>query len=200
MLLDFVDAPLLRDLDLPEIQAVRIGRQVIEHIAGIEGEIACFLDVSNEDRWEEMVGEMLGDLEALIDRGKFKQVDTAAVRRIERQARSQSVLAAIRTRPGLVHGDLNGANVFVLPDGQCRVIDWQHTKLGPPELDLAILLESLGHNPLDYVGDGIVCVMYLLRIHWFSQCATRWFPAGVADYDREIARLAAWDSWAVFAA
>ena len=193
MLLDFVDAPLLRDLNLPDRQVVRIGRQVMEQIAGIEGELACFLDISSEDKWSELVGAMLSDLGELIDRDKFKRVDKLAVHRIEQRAYSQSVLAAIRTRPGLVHGDLNGANLFVLPMGGYRVIDWQHSKLGPPELDLAILLDSMGHNPLHYVSEGIVPLMCLLRIHWFAQCATRWFPAGVADYDRQIARLAAWD-------
>jgi hypothetical protein len=41
------------------------------------------------------------------------------------------------------------------------------------------------------VSEGVAQVMHLLRMHWLAQCATRWFPAGVADYDGEIARLAA---------
>lgn len=190
MLLDYLAAPMLRDLTLTESQAVAVGRQVMERIAKVEGDPPCLLDISSQAKWGQAMDAVWLDLRELIDAGRFKQVDPRLMRQIEQPARSQPVLAAIRAAPGLAHGDLTAANVFVLPEGGHRVIDWQHVKCGPPELDLATLLESLGHDPRAHVNEGVVRIMYLLRIRWFAECAMRWFPAGGATYDREIARLA----------
>jgi len=188
MLIEFIKAPRVKDLNLPEEQVVRIGRAVLEQIAGITGELPYYLDVSDEGKWEALVNAMLTDLGELIDQGKFGLVDEATVRYLERWAFSRSVLSAIRTQPGYVHRDLGGDNLFVLPDGY-RVIDWQRPILGPTDLDLAVLLESLGFDPLSYVGEGVVRILNLLHIHWLAQCAARWFPGGTAGYDEGIMEL-----------
>jgi hypothetical protein len=51
------------------------------------------------------------------------------------------------------------------------------------------LLESLGYNPLPHVGQGVVRLMRLLKIGWFTDCAVSWFPEGRETYDRQIAEL-----------
>ena len=107
---------------------------------------------------------------------------------IERAA-SKSVLDAVNAPAGLIHSDLGGENVFVLGE-DFRVIDWQYPKRGPADLDLAILLESTGLDPRDYVDTGVVRLMLLLRILWLTECATRWFTPGVESYDRQIVQLA----------
>jgi hypothetical protein len=189
MLIEFVEGPLIEDLDLPQDKVVHIGRTVMEQIAGIAGELPYYVDVSTEEKWGELVGATLTDLGALIDQGKFSLVDLATIRNLERWAFSEPVLSAVRTNPGYIHADLSGDNLFVLPDG-CRVIDWQYPRLGPREVDLALLLESLGFDPVRYVGEGVVWVMLFLRIHWLTQCAVRWIPEGARGYDRAIAQLA----------
>jgi thiamine kinase-like enzyme len=91
----------------------------------------------------------------------------------------------------LVHGDLTGDNLFILPNGTYKLIDWARPFRGPADLDLAALLESVGHDPLEWADGSIVTMLYMLRIHWLAQCATRWFPAGIATYDQQIADLMA---------
>jgi thiamine kinase-like enzyme len=40
----------------------------------------------------------------------------------------------------LLHGDLWPSNVFVLPDGQARLIDWDHVAAGPAAYDLSTFI------------------------------------------------------------
>jgi len=188
MLLEFVDGPLLESLALPEEEVVRIGRAVMEQIAQIEGELPCFIDISTEEKWGQLIDLTLKTIGQLVVEGKFKRVGDEAVHRLERWALSGPVLAAIDADPRYVHGDLRGDNLFALPTGY-RLIDWQRPLWGPAGLDLASLLESLGIDPLGYVAGEVVRIMYLLRIHWFARCAQQWFPAGTETYDRSIAQL-----------
>ena len=189
MLIEFIEGPQMEGLDLPEEEVVWIGRAVIEQIAAISGELPCWFDVSDEQKWEVLICTALRDLRELVDEGKFRLVDKALVRNLERRAVSNSVLSAIRTRPGYVHRDLGGDNLFVLPDGY-RVIDWQRPILGPTDLDLAVLLEFFGFDPVAHVGEGVVQVVNLLKIRWSTQCAAKWFPEGTASYDEWVVQFA----------
>ncbi len=68
MLIEFIKAPRVKDLNLPEEQVVRIGRAVLDQIAGIIGELPYYLDVGDEGKWESLVNATLTDLGELIDR------------------------------------------------------------------------------------------------------------------------------------
>jgi hypothetical protein len=188
MLLEFVEGPLVENLDLPEEEVVRIGQAVIAQIAEIPGKLPHYIDVSDEEKWAALVDTVLADLRELIDQGKFSLVDQATVCILEHWALSESVLSTIRTNNGYVHRDLGSGNLFVMPDGY-RVIDWQRPILGPTDLDMAQLLESLEFDPLRYVGEGVVRVLGFLKIHWFTQCAARWFPEGTGYYDEQVVQL-----------
>ena len=188
MLIEFIDAPRLADLRLPAAEIERIGRAVIEAVAQIEGQLPAVLDVGSPAAWAAVAESMLGGLRGLMDAGRFTAVDAGALREIERAA-SKSVLDAVNAPAGLIHSDLGGENVFVLGE-DFRVVDWQYPKRGPADLDLAILLESTGLDPRDYVDTGVVRLMLLLRILWLTECATRWFTPGVESYDRQIVQLA----------
>jgi hypothetical protein len=183
MLLEYVDAPLIEDLDLTEEEAVRIGREVMEQVAAIAGELPYYLDVSDEPKWERFVHITLTGLRALIDEGKFGLVEKALPRDLERWAWSGPVLSVVRAQPGCVHRDLGGDNVFVLPNGY-RVIDWQRPVLGPTGMDLATLLESLGFDPVPHVGESVVKVLDFFRINWAVECAVKWLPVGAPTYDK----------------
>lgn len=186
MLLEYVDAPRVQDLDWQEEEAVRIGREVMEQVAAITGELPYYVDVSDEPKWERFVHVTLTSLRALIDEGKFSLVEKALLRDLERWAFSEPVLSVVRTQPGSVHRDLGGDNVFVLPDGY-RVIDWQRPVLGPTSIDLATLLESLGFDPLPHVGESVVKVLDFFRVNWAMECAVKWFPVGAPTYDKWVA-------------
>jgi hypothetical protein len=188
MLFEFVEGPLVEKLDLPEEEVVRVGQAVIAQIAEIPGKLPHYIDVSDEEKWAALVDTVLSDLRELIDQGKFSLVDQATVRILEHRALSESVLSTIRTDHGYVHRDLDSGNLFVMPDGY-RVIDWQRPILGPTDLDMAQLLESLEFDPLRHVGEGVVRVLDFLNIHWFTQCAARWFPEGMGYYDEQVVQL-----------
>jgi hypothetical protein len=190
MLIDFIDAPRLLDLHLPVEEVVRIGRAVMAQVAQMGGGLPYIVDARGQKAWGKLVAGVLADLDMLREQGQLNRVTQEVLYLLEQWAFSRSVLSALDTETGYVHRDLGGDNLFLLPDGY-RVIDWQRPMLGPIELDLATLLDSLGHDPWPYVDEGIVRIMYLLRIHWLSQCAVRWFPAGVAGYDAAITELVA---------
>jgi hypothetical protein len=189
MLIEFVDAPMFEDLHPSEEEAVRTGREVLARIAEIDGERPHYIDVGDRTRWMAYAESMLGELRGLIERGAFTVTTPETMRQLARRARSERVLAAIEARPGYVHRDLSADNVLVLPGGGYRVIDWQRPILGPTDLDLVDLLNSLGYDPLRHVAPGVVQVWLLLSIGWLTEAKARWFPEG-ESYDRQIADLA----------
>jgi hypothetical protein len=188
MLFEFIEAPPIVDLNLSNDSIITAGNDIIKSIAEIGGKLPYYLDISEKKLWEELMEKMLEELEKLISQGVFRVVDTSSLRNLRKWAFSEEVLSALERNVGLVHNDLSGDNVFVVANGY-RIIDWQRPVLGPRELDLATLLESLNIEVQDYVNQGIVWIMYLLRIEWFTECAVRWFPEGQDSYDRSINRL-----------
>jgi hypothetical protein len=188
MLFDEIDGPTLEKQSLSESQALAFGRNLLQRIAQIDGDLPYYLDVRTGQKWYEQMGEVLSDLKGLVEAGIFKSIHLEDLAHLERCAFSEAVLATFQAGIGYVHNDLAGDNVFMLPDGP-RVIDWQRPILGPTSLDLALLLESLGFDPLPHVGQGVVRLVRLLRIGWFTECALKWFPQGRETYDRQIAEL-----------
>lgn len=190
LLLEYLDAPRLDELEWNETQARAAVKAVLEGLARIE-RAPVWLDISTPERWRAEMAQTLDDLRALVAAGTFHVTDRAALRRIEQAAAAPSTLAVYQYSPtGLVHGDLRGENVFQVSDGY-RVIDWQRPFLGPTLLDLASLLESLGVDPRPHMPPGVQAIHDLLHIRWLAQCARRWFPPGSATYDAQIAQIAA---------
>ena len=190
MLLEPVDAPQFSTLNLSETELIRHGRAVIARLQEIDRGLPYLDDVSTFQLWSVWAETQLENLRYLISKEIFELVNEATLTHLEAQAFSAPVRDAFRSRIGYVHGDLGGDNLFLLPDGY-RLIDWQRPFLGPFDLDLATLLEGAGYDPMHHFEPAVVWLMALRRIFWFGQCARRWFPAGAAEYDRSIARLAA---------
>jgi hypothetical protein len=190
LLLDHIAAPRLTDLHPTEAEALDIAPILLDGIAQITGDLPATADIRSETRWAGYAGAMCDDLRALVVAGSLHRVDRALIDRLAGRAQAPSVREAIRSPSGYVHRDLSGDNVLVVEDGY-RIIDWQRPIWGPVALDLAELMESVGLDPRRYVSEGVVQLLYLLRIAWFAQCARRWFPAGVETYDAAILALAA---------
>ena len=187
MLFEFVDAPLLEDLALSETEILRIGREVVAQVNQIAGDIPHWLDVSSAMKWRFLVARTCDTLQALVENGRFTSFDNRQVDHLREVGLADDVCAVISAGSGYVHGDLTGDNLFVLPDGGYRLIDWARPLLGPIDLDLATLLDSTGNDPLRHVDRAIVTIMLVLRIHWLAQCAVKWIPGGGEIYDRQIA-------------
>ncbi|MBN1933031.1 MAG: phosphotransferase [Anaerolineae bacterium] len=187
---DYVDAPLIEDLKLDEAQAAEIVRQVRARMSEIEGDLPYLYDIHTPDRWLALVTGTLQDITALIAQGQYTVTTPEMVSGLQHWAQSSSTVEAVQRQPGLVHGDFHGDNLFILPGGGYRVIDWQRPFWGPTELDVAAMMDSLGFDPLNHVSPGIVQIGHFMLIHWFSQCATRWFPEAAESYDRSTVELA----------
>jgi hypothetical protein len=187
MLFEFVDAPLIEDLKLSEDEILRIGREVVAQVDQIEGDLPHWLDISSKMQWRFLVARTCDTLQALVENGKFTLFDTQHVNHLREVGLADDVCAVVSSGAVYVHGDLTGDNLFVLPDGGYRLVDWSRPILGPAGLDLATLLESMGIDPLRYVDKAIIVVMLMLRIHWLAQCAVKWIPGGGGTYDQQIA-------------
>ncbi len=187
---DYIDAPLIEDLNLTEEQAAQIVRQVRTQISEIKVDLPGMYDIRTPDRWLALAADTLRDINTLIEQGRYTVATPKVAAGLGQWVQASSTLEAVQRHPGLVHGDFHGDNLFVLPDGGYRLIDWQRPFWGPIELDIAAMMNSLGFDPLNYVSPSIVRIGHFLLIHWFSQCATRWFPEGAETYDRSTAELA----------
>ncbi|MBN1579475.1 MAG: phosphotransferase [Anaerolineae bacterium] len=191
MLIEFIEAPHLEDLDLPEDEAVRTGQEIVARIAEIKGDPPCYIDIGSADKWGQLVDATVRDLRGLVALGRFQHVTGDTVRELDRLARDPIVLEALERDPGLVHGDLGGDNVFRCPDGY-KIIDWQRPIRGPRELDLMVFASRMGSirrfefDPLKYVHPGIAAMWAFLSAQWFTECKTRWIPKAT-DYDSVIA-------------
>ncbi len=183
LLLENLEAPHMENLGLPEEEALRAGRELLDEIARIGGTIPVYLDISSPARWTALVEETLTLLMDLVNNGTFRRVNGDMVESVPGWALGKTVLTLFDGPSGLVHGDLSGDNVFLLPDGY-RVIDWQRPLLGPAGLDLATWVESLGYDPARHVTPAVLQVQNFLHLCWWAECASRWFPAGHETYDR----------------
>jgi hypothetical protein len=189
MLIEYVDAPTFEDLKPSEAEAVRVGREVRAKIDAIQGDLPCYIDLRDAERWQSYVQALSSELHALIDGGAFNQTTARMADDLARWAVSPSVLAAFDGPCGYVHRDLSADNLLISTGGY-RVIDWQRPIFGPTDLDRVDLLNSLGYDPLRHVGVGVVQAWLVLSIGWLTEAKARWFPQG-QSYDRLVSELIA---------
>ncbi len=182
MAIDWIDAPLLRDAGRSDTEFVDRGRQVVEAIGQIGGELPVYLDIGSADAWG-VAGEVtLEKLRKLVLDGRFGSTDLDAVERVRRWAASTPVVETITACPRVIHGDLTAEQIFVTQDGY-RVIDWQRPIVGPAEVDLVALLAgtvagSAGRRlePRRHVASSIVGVFWFLRLYWAVEAQFDLFP------------------------
>ncbi|ACZ43667.1 hypothetical protein Tter_2782 [Thermobaculum terrenum ATCC BAA-798] len=139
IVIEWIDAPLLGDVASSEPELVEHGRRLVEQIGQIKGDLPVYLDIGSPDRWQVVAEGTLRDLDRLVAAGRFSRVDTEAVNALRAWAESSVVLATVSDEPRVVHGDLDGEQVFVTPIGY-RVVDWQRPVVAPADVDLVALL------------------------------------------------------------
>lgn len=189
MLIEFIDAPQIGDLELSENEALRTGNEILAEIRAVTGEPPYYLDISGPEKWLSLVDTTISDLHELVAKKRFNLTSSDTVKIIEACARSSNVVSASSDDTGLIHGDPSGSNVFILPEGY-RIVDWQRTKQGPREIDMVAFLYWRGIDPADHVNPGIVAMWYFLGINWLTQCKKRWIPSAIS-YDGKIVEFAA---------
>lgn len=167
-----------------------MARQVRAEMNEIDGDLPYVYDIRTPDRWLALAQSTLRDAAKLIEQGRYVKTTPSMVQKLRRWARSETTIEAVQREPGYVHGDFGGDNLFVLPDGGRRVIDWQRPFLGPTELDIASMMERLGFNPLNHISPAILQISCFTSIKWVTECSARWLPEGVEKYDRLAAEQA----------
>jgi hypothetical protein len=190
MVLDWIDAPLLRDAVVGDGEWIVHGKELVAQIGAIDGRPPVYLDVGSAESWSAVVESTLGMLEGLIGAGRFRSIQRERVDALRRWAASRLVHDCVTERPRLIHGDLKAGQIFLCRDGY-RVIDWQRPMIGPPEVDLVSLLVTAGVDPRAYVTREINGVFWFLFLRWAVVAQAELFP----DFTRPI-----FGKWAVVAA
>ncbi len=176
MVVDWIDAPPLREVARTEDEYVEHGKKLVEQIGEIGGNPPVYLDVSSADAWSSLADITLANLRQLILDGRFGLVDPRQVARLTAWATSSAVIGTITEGPRIAHGDLMAEQVFVAEDGY-RVVDWQRPVAAPPEVDLVALLAGQGIEPRRHVSTAAVGIFWFLRLHWAVEAQVHLFPS-----------------------
>lgn len=174
MAIEWIDAPSLSQV-APGGSVLGRGRDVVSEIAGIGGDLPSYLDVGSVANWTAVVEDVLARRAELVATGWFTHHDPAAATRVRAWAGSPAVLSAIGAGSRVIHGDLNGDQVFVTDSGY-RVIDWQRPVIAPAEVDLVSLLVHQHVEPRGIVDDAVVGIFWFLRLHWAVVAQDELFP------------------------
>ena len=175
MVVEWIDAPALRDVAHGEAEFVDHGRQLVARIGEIVGALPVYLDIGSPQAWSTLVEGTLDDLSQLIVDGRFGLTDLGQVERVRMWAADSTAIGGVTTGARVAHGDLTAAQVFVTADGY-RVVDWQRPVVAPPDVDLVALLVDQGIDPRPHVCATTVGVFWFLRLHWAVEAQARLFP------------------------
>ena len=145
---------------VPEVFDVEGGDMVMERVPGVD----MVKDIERRPWRARRYGAMLADLHRRL--GEIP-VDPSAVA-------DDRVPAAYGTPEVFVHGDLHPMNVMLTDHGPV-VIDWEGSRIGPPDADAAITWMLLEIGELDDVPRWLRPIVGLVR----GQLVRR-FRAGVA--------------------
>jgi hypothetical protein len=175
LLLDWIDAPLLRTVSQDEADLAAHGHRLVGQIGDISGNLPVYLDIGSAEAWAAVVEITLAKLDQLISDRRFGLVDKSALEQVQAWSTSAEIVETIGKEPRLVHGDLKADQVFVTADGY-RVIDWQRPMIAPPEIDLVSLLIFEGLNPALYVSAAVIGIRWFLQLHWSAVAQHDLFP------------------------
>ena len=165
MAIEFIDAPLLRDIGCTASTLVVHGKRLIERIKEIGGNPPAYLDIGSFDAWRGTAKYTIGNLQTLIANGRFRKIELSTVDRLLRWSGSDAIQDAVERSASVIHGDLKADQVFVTADGY-RVIDWQRPIVAPAEVDLVSLLINQRIAPHAFVDRAIIDLFWFLRLCW----------------------------------
>jgi hypothetical protein len=182
MLFEFVEAPLMRELRVPEAELAQHGRALVTAIGKLDADVPVYVDISTTTLWMAFVETTLAMLAELVADGRLTLSVDSDTGDVAAWAASADMRRLIERTARLTHGDLNGGNVFVTRDGY-RIIDWQRPQLAPADVDLVALLEGspdlFRHAPAPAIG-----VFYTLRLYWAVEAKTNLLPNVRGLFDR----------------
>lgn len=164
LLVEFLDASSLASKPPAREAALHCARELSQRVQAVEGDPPVFERLDTPASWRAFVVRTTNGLRQLQADGTVKAVSESLLDGLQRAIDTLDYAAALAKPTGLIHSDLHADNVFVLSDGDWRVIDWQRPRIAPAALDAAYLLESLENDPLKYFDVSVVILMHLLRL------------------------------------
>jgi hypothetical protein len=176
MVLDWIDAPLLREAVHSHRELAAYGDQLLSQICEIRGDLPAYLDISSPEAWSRFAETTLERFRKLITAGKFTKPGLESVDLVKEWTESAKLLDMIASGESrLIHGDLKADQVFVLPDG-FRVIDWQRPVIAPVKVDMVSLMVGEGIDPVSWVDSDIVKLFWFLYLAWAVEAQSNLFP------------------------
>jgi len=183
LLLEYVDAPNLCQRRPAEDEAAALARDLTHRIQEIQGDPPVVERLDSAERWREFQARTIQRVRLLGERRLIRPVAESVLGELARSASQSQVEDALADGTGLMHSDLHAENVFVLPHGGWKVVDWQKPRTGPLAVDRALLLETLEYDPLAHVSASAVLLMNFLRMGDCASCLWEagWDPGGAAE-------------------
>jgi thiamine kinase-like enzyme len=179
MIFEFIDGERLAERNVDEEDLIRIGRELQTEIQNIRGDLPVYRDIGSTQKWIDFAESVLLRLAGLVGRRIFQNVSTSLVQELREWAYQSAIMDIVNKESCLTHGDLNGENIFILPDGY-KLIDWQRPCRAPCDVDMVGLLLDKGFNPSLHVKREVIQIFHFLRIDWFTQCKASLFPEGLS--------------------
>lgn len=167
---------------MSEDATVLLAREVVNAIGTLPAGLPHYVDVGDLDAWRDVVDWTLDGLSALIGDGRFNQCTADDVAFVETWSRSAAVLGAIDGPTRLTCGDTKFDQVFRDHSG-IRLVDWTVTAVAPPDLDLVMLLEDRGIDPLRHVDPAVFGIRWFLFLRWAVIAKLELIPAMPKMFD-----------------
>ena len=197
MLLEHLGTPVPLD-GMSEDDIVRLARDVIAAIGTLPTGLPHYVDVGDLDAWRAVVDWTIDGLSALIGDGRFQRCTSDDLALIGEWSRSPAVLTVIDGPTRLTCGDTKFDQVF-RDDTGYRLVDWSAAAIAPPDLDLVMLLEDQGIDPLRHVDPAVYGIRWFLLLRWAAiaklelipdmpQMFDDWAADGVAKLRRAATR------------
>jgi hypothetical protein len=175
VLVDWIDAPSLLDLELGETELLEHLTEVVRQIGELTGHPPTYLDIGTPEKWRAEVDLTLGKLRRLVADETFTSIMPAMIDAIEAWSGTPEVVRTVATSSRVVHRDLKLEHIFVT-DGGYRVIDWSVPAVAPGETDLALVLVDAGLDPLAHVDPTVCAISSFLHLRWAVSAQHDMFP------------------------
>lgn len=148
------------------------GKTLAETMAGDKKNLLKYLKqfVSIQCEIFAKTSERMGNLADKLD----KQISASPLPRETRYDLHMKLQTMPRGK-ALCHGDFNPTNVIITPDGEWRVIDWSHVRLGDPLADVArtyLLFWLSGHVAAAEKYLNLACEALKAKV----QDVQKWLP------------------------
>lgn len=182
LLIDWIDAPSLRDVADGPADLLAHGREITAAIGAVTPAAPHYLDLGTEPSWRRETGATFAKAATLVRDGRFRSIDLADLRQLAAWAGDPVVIGRVIDGARLVNGDLRCDQVLITTSGYC-VLDWQRPVIALPQVDLVSLLLGEDLEPRDYVDPMVDRVYWMMRLQWAVECQHDLFPDSHGAYD-----------------